>query len=103
MRRAFSSTADAEYRVNRCDHRCRRGRVGSTLLLLLLLTILPLDCVAPRAGTLGDLQVQDTGYLTSFSIDDEYRLNTSSEATQTLSNFVRPAPRWTLCTARAGA
>src|SRR5919112_6113381 len=31
----------------------REGRVPHYLLLLLLLTNLPLDCVAPRVGTLG--------------------------------------------------
>src|SRR5829696_8169202 len=41
------------------------------LVLLLLLTDLPLDCVAPTGGHVGNLRVQDTGYLTSFSIDGE--------------------------------
>jgi hypothetical protein len=53
-----------------------RGRVDPTLLLLLLLTSIPLDCVAPTGGYVGDLQVQDTGYLTSFSIDGEYTSDT---------------------------
>src|SRR5215208_8152262 len=39
---------------------------------LLLLTNLPLECVAPTGGYVGDLQVQDTGYLTSFSMNGEY-------------------------------
>ena len=46
------------------------------LVLLLLLTNLPLDCVAPTGGYVGDLQVQDTGYLTSFSINGEYTSDT---------------------------
>jgi hypothetical protein len=33
--------------------------------------------------------VQDRGYLTSFSINGEHCLNTSSEATQSLSNVLR--------------
>jgi hypothetical protein len=48
------------------------------LVLLLLLTNLPLDCVAPTGGYVGDLQVQDTGYLTSFSIDGECTSDTLS-------------------------
>src|SRR5215218_2600469 len=58
-------------------------------ILLLILTNLPPDCVAPTGGYVGDLQVQDRGYLTSFSIDGEHCLNTSSEATQSLSNVLR--------------
>jgi hypothetical protein len=38
---------------------------------------------------IGDLQVQDTGCLTSFSIDGEYTSITSSEATQGLSHGLR--------------
>src|SRR5215217_241062 len=49
------------------------------LVLLLLLTNLPLDCVAPTGGYVGDLQVQDTGYLTILSIDDEHTSITLSE------------------------
>jgi hypothetical protein len=37
----------------------------------------------------GDNQVQDTGYLTSLSIDGEYCLNTSSGAPESLSNVLR--------------
>ena len=39
--------------------------------LVLILTNPFLACVAPTGGYVGDLQVQDTGYLTSFSIDGE--------------------------------
>jgi hypothetical protein len=50
-------------------------REGSPpLLLILILTHLPLDGVAPTGEYLGDLREQDTGYLTSFSIDGEYTL-----------------------------
>jgi hypothetical protein len=45
-------------------------------VLLLLLTNPPLDCVASTGGYVGDLQMQDTGYLTSLSINGEYRSNT---------------------------
>ena len=41
-------------------------------VLLLLLTNLPLACVAPTGGYVGDLQVQDTGYRTIHSIGGEY-------------------------------
>ena len=64
------------------------GRVDY-LLLLLILTTLPLDCVAPTGGYVGDLQEQDTGYLTRFSANSEYSSNTSSEATQSLTNVLR--------------
>ena len=63
----------------------REGRVHY-LLLLLILTNLPLECVAPSCRYVGDLQVQDTGYLTRFSANSEYSSNTLSEATQSLSN-----------------
>jgi hypothetical protein len=59
------------------------------LVLLLLLTNLPLKGVAPTGGYVGDLQVQDTGYLTRFSANSEYSSNTSSEATQSLYNVLR--------------
>ena len=49
------------------------------LVLLLLLTNLPLDCVAPTGGYVGDLQVQDTGCLTILSINDEHTSITLSE------------------------
>src|SRR5215216_4957073 len=49
------------------------------LILLLLLTNLPLDCVAPTGGYVADLQVRDTGYLTSFSNNGEYPSQTLSE------------------------
>jgi hypothetical protein len=49
------------------------------LVLLLLLTNLPLDCVAPTGGYVGDLQVQDIGCLTILSIDGEYTSDTLSE------------------------
>ena len=42
------------------------------LVLLLLLTNLPLDGVVPTGGYVGDLQVQDIGYLTILSIGGEY-------------------------------
>jgi hypothetical protein len=42
------------------------------LVLLLLLTNLPLECVAPTGGYVGDLEVQDTGCLTNLSISGEY-------------------------------
>ena len=42
------------------------------LVLLLFLTNLPLDCVATTGGYVGDLRVQDTGYLTNFSMNGEY-------------------------------
>jgi hypothetical protein len=48
-------------------------------VLLLLLTNLPLDGVASKGGYVGDLQMQDTGYLTSVSIDGEYTFSTFSE------------------------
>jgi hypothetical protein len=48
-------------------------------VLLLLLTNLPLDCVAPTGGYVGDLQVQDIGCLTILSIDGEYTSDTLSE------------------------
>jgi hypothetical protein len=35
------------------------------------------------------VEVGDTGYLTSFSIDGEHCLDTSSEATQSHSNVLR--------------
>jgi hypothetical protein len=65
-------------------------------VLLLLLTNLPLDCVAATGGYVGDLQMQDTGYLTSVSMDGEYTFSTFSErrewllrASATLSNGER--------------
>ena len=48
-------------------------------VLLLLLTNLPLDGVAATGGYVGDLQMQDTGYLTSVSMDGEYTFSTFSE------------------------
>src|SRR5215217_84639 len=48
-------------------------------VLLLLLTNLPLDCVAPTGGYVGDLQVQDTGYLTILSRNGEQTSVTLSE------------------------
>jgi hypothetical protein len=50
-------------------HRAVEQRI---LVLLLLLTNLPLDCVAPTGGYVGNLQIQLTGYLTSFSISGEH-------------------------------
>ena len=43
------------------------------LVLLLLLTNLPLDCVAPTGGFVGDLQVQDT----AISLDSVLTVNTA--------------------------
>src|SRR5215217_4141323 len=71
------------------SHLIHRTVEQCILVLLLLPTNIPLDCVAPMGGYVGDLQVQDRGYLTSFSIDGEHCLNTSSEATQSLSNVLR--------------
>ena len=65
------------------------GGKGPHLLLLLLLTNFPLDYVAPTGGYVGALQVQDTGFLTSFSIDGEYTSIIFSETTQSLSNVLR--------------
>ena len=42
-------------------------------VLLLLLTNLPLDCVAPTGGFVGDLQVQDT----AISLDSVLTVNTA--------------------------
>jgi len=42
-----------------------------------------------------DVGAQETGYITSFSIDGEYTSITFSEATQCLSNGLRyPSDRW---------
>ena len=42
-----------------------------------------------------DMGAQETGYITSFSIDGEYTSITFSEATQCLSNGLRyPSDRW---------
>src|SRR5215211_426414 len=49
------------------------------LILLLLLTNLPLDCVAPTGGYVGDLQVQATCCLTILSSDGEHTSITLSE------------------------
>src|SRR5215208_787578 len=54
------------------------------LVLLLLLTNLPLDCVAPTGGYVGDLQVQDTGCLTILSINDEHTSITLSDRRELL-------------------
>ena len=43
------------------------------LVLLLLLTNLPLDCVAPTGGYVGNLQVQDT----AISLDSVLTVNTA--------------------------
>ena len=41
---------------------------------------------------MGDLQVQDTGYLTILSIYGEYTSDTFSETTQSFSNDLRGVP-----------
>ena len=57
-------------------HLIHGGVEQRILVLLLLLTNLPLNCVAPKGGYVGDLQVQDTGYLTIFSMNGDYTPNT---------------------------
>src|SRR5918995_4027649 len=64
-------------------------------VLLLLLTNLPLDGVASKGGYVGDLQMQDTGYLTSVSIDGEYTFSTFSERREWLLRAsATPSGRW---------
>jgi hypothetical protein len=58
------------------SHLIHRTVEQCILVLLLLLTNVPLDCVAPTGGYVGDLQVQDEDYLTSLSISGGYTSDT---------------------------